>query len=154
MLCPLSFLAVNIVLIDLHLVIPLTAVYLVHLGRDFPHQRSGLGLARCGKVVNNIGTEFDVLENYKKDDTVLIVLSMYGMFLKEGKRNGEITKIKKLIKEHCHSSWLFTLKKDVDSITDEMILMNPEEAEYDLSLNGTIVFFELIAESYQQIYTN
>ena len=110
-------------------------------------------LARYGKIVNNIGTQADGLEAYEHTETLVIILSMNGLFLDVASRNTGKQNMKQNLTSHSDKSYLITMNKDVkNTLTDETILIDCAHTTFDYALNTAIVYFELVAQCYQEMY--
>ena len=118
-------------------------------------------LARCGKIVGNIGPDLEALEAYEKEKTLLIVLSINGLFINAAKRNDKLENVDVLIKEHCKEGFLITMNPNLKStLLNEIVIgKNEEEAIrkddqslFEYTLNATIVFFELVGSCYQEMF--
>ncbi|MBQ9328640.1 MAG: MurR/RpiR family transcriptional regulator [Solobacterium sp.] len=110
-------------------------------------------LARCGKLVHNIGSDFEALSGYEKEDSMLLVLSMYGYLISDRKRSDSQKNLKLLFQESVNKSWMITLRKNLKSgPTDEMIRIGSDENSFEVTLNTMIVFFELVGECYQEMF--
>ena len=111
-------------------------------------------LARCGKVVTNIGTDFEAIGAYEKEETMVVLLSMNGLILNYFKRDDRHRDLSKIISDNAESSWLLTMKKDLVRVpTNEMIVIESEKGSFDVDLNTAIVFFEMIGNCYQEMFS-
>ena len=110
-------------------------------------------LARCGKIVHNVGTQMDSLGNYNKEETLVIILSINGMFLNEVSRKTSFIRIKQELADHADKSWLITMNKTMkNNLTDNSIIINCDNPAFEFSLNTAIAFFELAGECYQEMF--
>lgn len=110
-------------------------------------------LARCGKIVSNIGTQDNALDGYDKKEAMAIILSMNGYYLKEVSRKMGTVNMKKYLEEHCDRSWLITMNKKLkNNLTDELIVIDCEKTSFEFSLNTAIIYFELVGQCYQEMF--
>ena len=109
-------------------------------------------LARCGKIVS-ICTDLEALSSHDRKETMVVVFSMNGMLLDQARRNDKLPDLNVYIPSHADSSWLITMKKDLERIpTYDMIVIGSEEGSFDLHLNTAIVFFEMVGNCYQEMF--
>ena len=110
-------------------------------------------LARCGKIINNIPADLTALDMVKAEDTLLIFISMYGYLIDKLNRELSQSGLKQYIKTHADQSWLVTLNgSGLNQLTDEVVCIGNRESDYGETTNLMILFFEIVAECYQNIY--
>lgn len=111
-------------------------------------------LARCGKIVNNMPADLTALDTAKAEETLLIVISMYGHLIDKLNRESYHGSLRQYLKKHTDQSWMITLNApDLNQVTDEVIGIGDRESVFGETLNLMIMFFEIIAECYQNTYS-
>lgn len=110
-------------------------------------------LARCGKIISNISPDLDSIDALSADNTLLIIISMYGYFISNVDRERTKGNLKQYLKKHADRSYLITLNgKGMFDVTDETIGIGDRNSSFDVTLNLMILFMEILAECYQQMY--
>ena len=78
---------------------------------------------------------------------------MYGYLVDNLNREYPRDTLRMHLKKHTDQSWLIALDgPDQKPVTDELIGIGDRESSFDVTLNLMVLFFEIVAECYQNIY--
>ncbi|MCR4856171.1 MAG: MurR/RpiR family transcriptional regulator [Erysipelotrichaceae bacterium] len=105
-------------------------------------------LARCGKIVQCVAGNLNMLDVKDEGEGMIVILSIYGHYL-QGYGRGFLNAYKK----NPRKIWLITSEEKLDlPYVSGKITLGDSERPIGANMNLMIYFLEMICQIYQQMY--